>query len=163
MNNLINHEFHETIGNIIKVEVNDDIRKGQELSQRIPYNYISEMENNFKSITEDNPLGMNEEDLIKLIPRLNFNLPESNYRLMEKTLIENQDYFNLFDLFSTYDIYKNMNKFTLYSYCRNLCNKPILEKEYKKINQDLKLIKKSMKQINKKQLKKNTGKYNIVF
>ena len=48
MNNLINHEFHETIGNIIKVEVNDDIRKGQELSQRIPYNYISEMENNFK-------------------------------------------------------------------------------------------------------------------
>ena len=59
MNNLINRDYHEVIGKIIKFEMNDDLRLGQELLSKIPYNYIGEQEEIFKNEeSEYNPLAM---------------------------------------------------------------------------------------------------------
>ena len=56
---------------------------------------------------------------------------------------------------ATYDDYKNMGKFATYVYARELCNLPVLENEYKKINNDVRTIKKCMKQLKNKNDKKN--------
>ena len=45
MNNLINRDYHEAIGRVVKFEVNNDLQLGNSLLPRIPYNMIGEMEN----------------------------------------------------------------------------------------------------------------------
>ena len=45
MNNLINRDYHEAIGKVIKVEINNDLQLGNSLLHRIPYNMVGEMEN----------------------------------------------------------------------------------------------------------------------
>jgi len=163
MNNILNRDFHETVGHIIKIEINDDLRLGNELVNRIPYNYIGEQEQLFKTQTDLNPLAMSEEELKNLIPKLNFNLPDTKLRLMEKKFIDNQDYWSLYELIKDMHPYNLTNNFAVYSYCRSLCRLPLMADEYKKINQDLKSLKKSMKKIKNKNMKKLHGKYEIKF
>jgi len=163
MNNILNRNFHEIIGPIIKFEINEDLRLGNELVHRIPYNYIGEQEEVFKNQTDHNPLAMTEHDLKKLIPKLNFNLPETKLRLMEKKFIDNQDYWSLYELLKDMHPYNLTNDFAVYSYCRSMCRLPIMADEYKRINQDLKSLKKSMKKIKSKSMKKLHGNYEIKF
>jgi len=163
MNNILNRNFHEIIGPIIKFEINEDLRLGNELVHRIPYNYIGEQEEVFKNQTDHNPLAMTEHDLKKLIPKLNFNLPETKLRLMEKKFIDNQDYWSLYELIKDMHPYNLTNDFAVYSYCRSMCRLPLMADEYKRINQDLKSLKKSMKKIKNKSMKKLHGNYEIKF
>jgi len=164
MNNLINRDFHEVIGKIVKFEMNEDLRLGQELLSKIPYNYIGEQEEIFKNqTTEDNPLAMSEEELKKLIPKVNFNLPETTLKLVEKSFIDSQQYWELYDLYEDTYPFSQLPKMTLYTYCRNCCGLPMTDEENKKIKQDMKTINKSMKLIKKKQMKKEKGVYNINF
>ena len=159
MNNLINRDYHETIGRVVKIEINNDLQLGNSLLPRIPFNMIGEMENQkIEKIDDDKPIALSDNELEQLIPRLNFNLPECNYKLMEKKFIDEKDYWNMYELLNTYDSYKNMGKFATYVYARELCNCPIEDAEYKKINNDVRTIKKCMKQIKNKNQKKNKNK-----
>ena len=163
MNNILNRDYHEIVGPIIKIEMNEDLRLGNELITRIPYNYIGEQEDIFKTQNDLNPLAMSEEELKKLIPKLNFNLPDTKFKLMEKKFIDNQDYWSLFELLKDMHPYNLTNNFAVYSYCRSLCRLPIMPEEYKKINQDIKILKKNMKKIKNKNMKKSHGNYEIKF
>ena len=164
MNNLINRDYHEAIGKVIKVEINNDLQLGNSLLHRIPYNMVGEMENQkIQKIDEDKPIALSDDELDKLIPRLNFNLPECNYKLMEKKFIDEQDYWNMYELLNTYDDYKAMGKFAVYVYARELCNCPMEDAEYKKINNDVRTLKKCMKQLKNKNEKKNKKNKSIVY
>ena len=83
MNKLLSREYHEAVGNIVKVDLNKDIALGQALLDRVPYNYIDEQEDNFKIISDNNPLAMSEDELMKLIPKINFNLPDTDMKMVE--------------------------------------------------------------------------------
>ena len=156
MNNLINRDYHEVIGRVVQIEINNDLQLGNSLLPRIPFNMIGEMENQkIQEIDEDRPISLSDDEIEKLLPRLNFHVPESSYKLMEKKFIDEQDYWNMYELLNTYDDYKNMGKFATYVYARELCNLPVLENEYKKINNDVRTIKKCMKQLKNKNDKKN--------
>jgi len=163
MNIILDRDYHEVVGKIIKFEMNNEMRLGQELLNRIPYNYIGEQEELFKKQGDYNPLAMSDTDLEALIPKLNFNLPDTKLRLMEKKFIENKDYWNLFELIKDEHPYNLTNDFAVYSYCRSMCRLPIMADEYKRINQDLKSLKKSMKKIKSKSMKKLHGNYEIKF
>jgi len=164
MNNLINRDYHETIGKIIKFEVNEDLQRGNQYLDRIPYNYIGEMEEQLKrKPTEDTPLQMTDEQISGLYPRLCFNLPNNEFNMMESKFIDEKDHWNLMELLEKYPQYSGMSKMTLYSFCRNLCNNPITNEERKKINTDLKVIKKSMKHLNNKSVKKKQGNFKVDF
>jgi len=163
MNDLLTRDYHEVIGDIIKIDMNQDFRLGSILLDRIPYNYIGEQEELFKNKTEDNPLAMSEDELKKLIPKLNFNLPDTKLRFIEKKLIEEKNYMDLMELYKDEYPYKNMDLIHLYSYCRTLIGNPISSEEYSKIRQDLKSIKRNMKKIESKQMKKKNGVFSIDF
>lgn len=163
MNDLLTRDYHEVIGDIIKIDMNQDFRLGSILLDRIPYNYIGEQEELFKNKTEDNPLAMSEDELKKLIPKLNFNLPDTKLRFIEKKLIEEKNYMDLMELYKDEYPYKNMDLIHLYSYCRTLIGNPISSEEYSKIRQDLKSIKRNMKKIESKQMKKKNGVYSLDF
>lgn len=161
MNIILERDYHEVIGKVIKFEMNEDMRLGQELLNRIPYNFIGEQE---KIKKEDyNPLAMSETELQELIPRMNFNLPDTNLRFMEKQFIENKDYWSLFDLLKNEHPYNLTNDFSVYTYCRALCGMEVSVEEHRKINQDLKTLKKGMKLLNKKKIKKEKGVYSVNF
>ena len=84
MNNLINRDYHETIGKIIKFDVNEDLQRGNQYLDRIPYNYIGEMEEQLKrKPTKDTPLQMTDEQITALYPRLCFNLPNNETAMFE--------------------------------------------------------------------------------
>jgi len=163
MNDLLTRDYHEVIGDIIKIDMNQDFRLGSILLDRIPYNFIGEQEELFKNKTEDNPLAMSEDELKKLIPKLNFNLPDTKLRFIEKKLIEEKNYMDLIELYKDEYPYKNMDSIHLYSYCRTLIGNPISSEEYSKIRQDLKSIKRNMKKIESKQMKKKNGVFSIDF
>ena len=163
MNDLLTRDYHEVIGDIIKIDMNQDFRLGSILLDRIPYNFIGEQEELFKNKTEDNPLAMSEDELKKLIPKLNFNLPDTKLRFIEKKLIEEKNYMDLIELYKDEYPYKNMDSIHLYSYCRTLIGNPISSEEYSKIRQDLKSIKRNMKKIESKQMKKKNGVYSLDF
>ena len=163
MNDLLTRDYHEVIGDIIKIDMNQDFRLGSILLDRIPYNFIGEQEELFKNKTEDNPLAMSEDELKKLIPKLNFNLPDTKLRFIEKKLIEEKNYMDLMELYKDEYPYKNMDSIHLYSYCRTLIGNPISSEEYSKIRQDLKSIKRNMKKIESKQMKKKNGVFSIDF
>lgn len=163
MNDLLTRDYHEVVGGILKVEMNEDFRLGTQLLDRIPYNYIGEQEENFKNISDYNPLAMTEEELKGLIPKLNFNLPDTKLRLVEKKFIDNKNYWELFDLYKGEYPYNLMNDMGLYSFCRQLVGLPITNEEYVKIRSDMKAIKKNMKHIQSKQTKKKKGVYSIDF
>jgi hypothetical protein len=163
MNSLLMRDYHEVIGTIVKVELNDDLRLGNALIDRIPYNYVGEQEELFKNQSDYNPLAMNEEDLKNLIPKLNFNLAETNLRFMEKKFIDDKDYWSLYELYQDEYPYNLMDSMTLYSFCRTMIGRPITNEEFIRIRQDMKSIGKSMKTIKNSQTKKKRGVYSIDF
>tara|TARA_R100000700_G_C3177297_1_gene152430 strand:- start:2701 stop:3225 length:525 start_codon:yes stop_codon:yes gene_type:complete len=163
MNIILDRDYHEVVGKLIKFEMTEEMRLGQELLSRIPYNYIGEQEELFKNKTDLNPLAMSEEDLSALIPKLNFNMPETKLRFMEKLFIEKKDYWSLFELIKDEHPYNLTNDFAVYTYCRQLCGMPVTNEEHRKIQQDLKTLKKGMKQIENKKMKKKKGVYSVKF
>ena len=163
MNDLLTRDYHEAVGSIIKIDLNKEFRLGNMLLDKIPYNYIGEQEELFKNKSEQNPLAMSEIQLKELIPKLNFNLPNTKFRLIEKKFIEEKNYFELIHLYKNEYPYSLMDDMHLYSYCRALVGKAIKPDEYCKIRSDLKSIKKSMKKIQTKQMKKTDGIYSLDF
>lgn len=163
MNDLLTRDYHEVVGNILKIEMNEDFRLGNALIDRIPFNYIGEQEENFKEVSDYNPLAMTEEELRALIPKLNFNLPDTKLRLVEKGFIEKKNYWELYELYKGEYPFNLMNDMSLYSYCRSIVGMPMTNDEFVKIRKDMKSIKKNMKHINSKQIKKKKGVYSIDF
>jgi len=159
MNNLITRDFHEALGKIIPVEMNEDIRLGNALLDRIPTTQVQDM--GIK--TEEKEGDIRNIDVSNLYTQLRFNVADTKFKLIEKLLIENQDYWGLYDMYQDVEPYNKLPKLSLYSFCRGLVNKPVLKSEYQKINQDIKSIKKSMKALEKKNYKKINGKYNVKF
>jgi hypothetical protein len=163
MNNLINRNYHETIGSIFKIEMNDDLRLGNALIDRIPYNMIEQIEEDNER-KKDNPLLVSDEECRDLIYKVNFNLPQENMKFTEKLFVDTRDYWGLYNFYRC-NIYpmNRLDKFTLYSVCRQICKIPITKTEHSQIKTDLKVIKKSMKLLENKKLKKKGGNYKVDF
>ena len=159
----MNREYHETIGNVVQVDLSKDIALGQSLLDRIPYNYIDEQEESFKIPSENNPLAMTDEDLMKLIPRINFNLPDSDMRMAEKMMIEQGNYWDLLDLKAQEYPFSMLPKMQLYGYCRALCNKNMTKEEHQRIKSDIKFIEKNQKKIKELKFKKEKGDFWVNF
>ena len=157
MNNLINRDFHECIGKIVPFEVNDDFRLGNSLLDRIPTTMVQDLQ----EITEKQEIEYLDASLF--YSKLRFNVEETKVNLIETMLIKDKDYWGLYDLYTETEPFNKLPKLTLYTYVRNLVNKPILKTEYDKINSDIKSIKKSMKALKKKKYKKTHGKYYVNF
>ena len=163
MNNLLNRNFHEAIGECIRVEMNDDLRLGNYYMDRIPYNMVGEIEEENEK-KKENPLLVSDDECRELIYRVGFNMPNDYRNFVEKLFIEAKDHWKLYYYYiNNVDIYKRMDKFNVYSYCRNICGKPITSTEHKKIRDDLKSIKKSMNILKKKKMKKINGEYRVDF
>lgn len=159
MNNLLTREFHECLGKVLPVEMNEDIRLGNALLDRIPTTQVQDLGINAKEKEGD----IRKIDVSDLFTQLRFNVPETKILLIEKLLIEEKDYWGLFDLYTEIEPYKRLPKLSLYTFVRNLVNKPVLKTEYTKINNDIKSIKKSMKALEKKRYKKQSGQFNVKF
>ena len=145
MNNLLTREFHEAVGRVIPVEMNDDIALGQSLMDRIPSMEVD---------SEMNPIHIEEEEKVEeidnLYSKLNFDLPNSKIGLIETILIGNKDYWGLYELYTDISPYNKLPKLSLYSFVRGLIGRPVSKNEYTKINSDIKSIKKSMRQLKDK-------------
>lgn len=162
MNNLLTRNFHETIGRVIQFEMNDDIALGQALMDRIPSQVVDKELNPIKEEEETTAEDIAVE---KLYSKMNFNLPDTKFGLIEKILINEKDYWSLFELYNDVEPYNKLPKMSLYTFVRNLVGKPLTKAEYQKINNDVKSIKKSMKQIKNKteKMKKNRGNFTCDF
>ena len=157
MNNLLTRDFHECVGKVIPVEMNEDLRLGNSLLDRIPTTQVQDF------ITEQKENGITHITISDLYTKLRFNVAETKVKMIEQMLIENKDYWGLFDMYENVDPYNKLPKLSLYSFCRGLVGNPMLKSEYSKINQDIKSIKKSMKALEKKNYKKKNGSYNVKF
>lgn len=153
MNNLITRDFHEAIGKVIPIEMNDDVRLGNALLDKIPTTQVQDLKDN----------NINTIEVSDLYTLLRFNVAETKVKLIEKMLIETHDYWGLFDMYVDVPPYDKLPKLSLYAFVRGLVGKPMLKGEYQKINSDIKSIKKSMKALEKKNYKKTKGKYNVKF
>lgn len=147
MISLVNREYHECIGVVIPVEMNEDIRLGNALLDKIPFNQVEEVKE--------------EEVVDDYFNQLQFNTPNKDKtNMMEKILIQQKNYWGLYQMYLQTEPFKRLPKLSLYSFVRSLVGKPVMKKEYNKINNDIKAIKKSMKQIEKKtKMKKQNGEY----
>jgi hypothetical protein len=163
MNKLLSREYHEAVGNIVKVDLNKDIALGQALLDRVPYNYIDEQEESFKVVSDDNPLAMTEDELMKLIPKINFNLPDSDIRMAEKMMIEQGNYWDLLELKQQEYPFNMIPKMQLYTYCRALCNKEMSKEEMMRIKADIKFIEKNQKKLKDLKFKKEKGDFWVNF
>lgn len=158
MNNLLTREFHEVIGKVIPVEMNEDIRLGNALLDRIPTTIVQDLQEE-----EEEEVECECIDARELYNQLRFNVGETKVNLIENILIQNKDYWSLYDLYLETPPWNKLPKLSLYTYVRRLVNKPLIKTEYEKINNDIKSIKKSMKALKKKKYKKTEGKYSINF
>ncbi len=154
MNNLFNREYHEAVI-YLDPEVSKSIKLGNSLLERIPTNNIDNK--------KENPYELKEEDLIKLAPKLNFNMPETDLKFYEKKLINEKNYFDLMELVKTQYPFNKLEPIHLYAYCRKLCDVPMKKAEYEKIRRDMKAIKKACKNFNTKQMKKSNLKTTVKF
>lgn len=163
MNNLLTRDFHEAIGDIIKVEMNDDLRLGNSLMNKIPYNQVEEVQDENKR-KEENPLQVSEEECRDLVYKIAFNQPETQLKYVENLFIKSKNYMGLYYYYkhNVYP-YNRMDNFALYTFCRTICGKGMTQVEHKKIRDDLKSIKKSMDLLKKKAKKKQNGSYNVKF
>jgi len=166
MNNLINRDYHEAIGSVIPVQLNKELQLGNSLLSKIPHNAVEDAKNMAIEKTE-NPNKMTLDEIKKLIPKLNYNLPEEKEetKLMERIFIDTHNYWGLYEIYINKYPYNLVNPFVIYTYCRNLCGKPMTKNEYTKITMDLKSIKKSIKHIEQKDIKykKKAGSYKVDF
>ena len=155
MNTLFSRDFHEVFGKVIEIDMNNDIRLGNNLLDKIPF-----FSQDFKKEEED----INNIDVSDFYTQLRFNIAETKEILIEKLLIDAKDYWGLYHLYCDVPPYDKLPKLSLYAFCRGLVGKPVLKGEYKKINQDEKTIKKYMKSIEiNKNYKKTNGKFEISF
>ena len=163
MNILVNRDYHEVIGEIIPIDIPEDLRLGNSLLDRIPQ--ITEFtEGNDIDDEIKTKINMGEDEIKSLLPRLNFNLPEEmEGKMMEKIFISQGDYWGLYELYKTKYPFSLLNSYVLYSYCRTLVKNPITKADYNKISSDIKTINRQKKIIEKKKWKKNKGNYNLHF
>tara|TARA_R100001015_G_C4624726_1_gene182964 strand:+ start:482 stop:964 length:483 start_codon:yes stop_codon:yes gene_type:complete len=159
MNNLLTRDFHEALGKVIPVEMNDDLRLGNSLLDRIPTTQVQDLGINPQQEEGD----IRSIDVSDLYTQLRFNVAETKVKLIEQLLIDTKDYWGLYDMYQDVPPYDKLPKLSLYAFCRGLVGKPMLKSEYQKINNDIKSIKKSMKALEKKNYKKTNGKYNVKF
>ena len=89
MNSLFSRDFHEVIGKVIEIDMNDNIRLGNNLLDRIPFSQ------DFKKEEED----INNIDVSDFYTQLRFNIAETKEILIEKLLIDSKDYWGLYDLY----------------------------------------------------------------
>lgn len=158
MNNLLTRDFHETLGKVIPVEMNEDIRLGNALLDRIPTTQVQDL-----GFDTEKTSDIKCVDAEEFYTQLRFNVADTKINLIEQMLIEKKDYWGLYDMYNKVEPYDKLPKLSVYSFCRGLVGKPVLKSEYQKINQDIKSIKKSMKALEKKNYKKSNGKYNVKF
>lgn len=145
ISNIENREYHE-IFNYISPPLTKSFQLGNSLKDRIMYNQIEELEE-LKKIEKSNKL--NYDEYCELLPKLNLNIGDTNTKFISQHLIKIKDYNTMYQLLLQTPPFNNLPALQLYTYCRNICNKPISEKEFNKINADMNL------------LKKNTEKYEI--
>lgn len=150
MNKLVNRTYHECL-HYMKLEIPSAIKYGNELLDRIPFNQIEE-NNEIQKI-----------DIEELIPKLNLNLPNGNLKLMEKHFIEEKDHISLTELLKTQEPYNKLDPILLYYYCRELVGNPVKGVEKKRIQNDIKALKKATKQIEKNRVKFETRNSTVEF
>lgn len=142
MNKLVNRQYHECL-KYMEIEIPSSIKYGNDLLDRIPFNQIEE--NN----------EMSKLNIEELIPMLNLNLPEGNLKLMEKYFIEEKDHISLTELLKTQEPYNKLDPILLYYFCRNMVGNPVKMVEKKRIQNDIKALKKATKQLEKNRIKFN--------
>jgi len=127
----------------MEIEIPSAIKYGNDLLDRIPFNQLEE--NN----------EMSKLNIEELIPMLNLNLPEGNLKLMEKYFIEEKDHISLTELLKTQEPYNKLDPILLYYFCRNMVGNPVKMVEKKRIQNDIKALKKATKQLEKSRIKFN--------
>jgi len=127
----------------MEIEIPSAIKYGNDLLDRIPFNQLEE--NN----------EMSKLNIEELIPMLNLNLPEGNLKLMEKYFIEEKDHISLTELLKTQEPYNKLDPILLYYFCRNMVGNPVKMVEKKRIQNDIKALKKATKQLEKNRIKFN--------
>lgn len=137
-----NREYHE-IFNYINPPLTKSFQLGNKLKDRILYNQVEE---DIEKKTNE----LKYEEYCDLLPRLNFNIGDTKTKFISQTLIKNKNYIDMYELLLRSPPFDTLPPLQLYTYCRNICNKPITEKEFNKINADRNI------------LKKNTEKYEIM-
>jgi hypothetical protein len=142
MNKLVNRQYHECL-KYMEIEIPSAIKYGNDLLDRIPFNQLEE--NN----------EMSKLNIEELIPMLNLNLPEGNLKLMEKYFIEEKDHISLTELLKTQEPYNKLDPILLYYFCRNMVGNPVKMVEKKRIQNDIKALKKATKQLEKNRIKFN--------
>jgi len=142
MNKLVNRQYHECL-KYMEIEIPSAIKYGNDLLDRIPFNQLEE--NN----------EMSKLNIEELIPMLNLNLPEGNLKLMEKYFIEEKDHISLTELLKTQEPYNKLDPILLYYFCRNMVGNPVKMVEKKRIQNDIKALKKATKQLENNRIKFN--------
>jgi len=127
----------------MEIEIPSAIKYGNDLLDRIPFNQLEE--NN----------EMSKLNIEELIPMLNLNLPEGNLKLMEKYFIEEKDHISLTELLKTQEPYNKLDPILLYYFCRNMVGNPVKMVEKKRIQNDIKALKKATKQLENNRIKFN--------
>ncbi len=127
----------------MEIEIPSTIKYGNDLLDRIPFNQLEE--NN----------EMSKLNIEELIPMLNLNLPEGNLKLMEKYFIEEKDHISLTELLKTQEPYNKLDPILLYYFCRNMVGNPVKMVEKKRIQNDIKALKKATKQLENNRIKFN--------
>lgn len=139
--NIDNREFHE-IFNYINPPLTKSFQLGNELKDRVLYNQIGELEQLEK---QEKTNQLNYDEYCDLLPKLNLNIGDSNTKFISQTLMKNKNHYEMYELLSRTSPFDTLPALQLYSYCRNICGKPISEKEFNKINADMNILKKNSK------------------
>ena len=171
MDRIVNRKFHEAIGEIVEVELTKELRKGEEYLEKVPYPFMQESSAKGIDITneivrdnDNKEKAFTEEEITEILnTKVNFNLPDTNLKWVEKIYIDSGDYWALYHMYRTQYPYKNCHKMLLYTYVRDLCKKPLTNTELKQIEGDKKCIKKALKLMDKKKMKKTGGNFIVKF
>jgi len=139
IDNIDNREYHE-IFHYINPTLTKSFQLGNDLMDRIPYNQVEELEQLFK-IEKSNKLTY--EEYTELLPKLNLTIGDSGTKFISNTLIKQKNYKDMIELLRQTPPFNSMDMLNLYSYARLICNKPISNKEFSKINADMNCLKKN--------------------
>ncbi len=145
ISNIHNREYHEVF-NFIDPPITKSFQLGNSLKDRILYNQIEELEKINKT-EKSNQLDYDE--YLDLLPRLNFNIGDTNMKFISQTLIKDKNYYEMYELLLRTPPFNTLPPLQLYTYCRNICGKPINQKEFNKINADKKILKKNTEKYEK--------------
>ena len=143
--NIENRNYHEVF-NYINPPLTKSFQLGNELKDRILFNQVEEVLK-IKKLEDTNKLTY--DDYCDLLPKLNFNIGDTNMKFMSQSLIKDKNYYDMYELLVRTEPYNNLQPLQLYTYCRNICGKPINEKEFNKINADMNILKKNTEKYEK--------------